>query len=222
MRACPRITRLAAGLALLVACKEPGGSPPDAGAPAEPPPAITVTAGRADLVYSYSTGGGAFATATTIDAIPEGSRRSVVVTDLSLTPDQRQAGRFVYLADLSRARPDGTYPVAIASRYGFESGLTGAGSSTVAGAKGAGVVVYTTSWCGVCRRAKALLTSLGVRFVEKDIEASRSAAEELAAKAQRAGIQPGGVPVIDVGGVLLQGLDEATLRAVLTEKGLLD
>jgi glutaredoxin len=81
--------------------------------------------------------------------------------------------------------------------------------------------MYSASWCGVCKKAKRLLDQWGVRFVEKDVEASRAAQEELARKAASAGIQPSGVPVIDVGGVLLQGLDETTLKNVLAQKGFL-
>ncbi|MEN3142226.1 glutaredoxin domain-containing protein [Ochrobactrum sp. WV_118_8] len=34
------------------------------------------------------------------------------------------------------------------------------------------VLLYVTSWCPYCRRAKALLTKKGVAFTEVDIEAS--------------------------------------------------
>ena len=33
------------------------------------------------------------------------------------------------------------------------------------------VLIYTTSWCPFCRRAKALLQEKGVAFTELDIEA---------------------------------------------------
>lgn len=188
----------------------------------EAPPPIRVTQDRKDLIFSYAKeDGSGFESATSIDAVPESARRAVVVTDLSLSPDQRNAGRYVYIADLRAPRADGTYPVATASRYGFEASLAAGTSTASGGGAGREVVVYSASWCGVCKQAKRLLKSWNVNFVEKDIEASKSAAEELAKKAQVAGIRPGGVPVIDVGGVLLQGLDESTLRSVLKEKGLL-
>jgi glutaredoxin len=212
--------------ALLGACTKDRPSPGGGTGEAKPaieeklPPEITVSAARKDLVFGYPAEGGAFKTASSIDEVPESARRSVVVTDLSLTPEQRQSGRYVYIADLRTVRADGTYPVAIASRYGFEAKLTGTSTASGTGG-GGGVVVYSAAWCGVCKQAKRLLKSWGVPFTDKDIEASRSAAEELAAKARSAGIQPGGVPVIDVGGLLLQGLDEGTLRGALREKGLL-
>jgi len=202
-----------------LACTQNEG-PRDAGAEASPPPPVQVRADREDLVFSYlAEDGRTFETATRIRDVPEGARRTVVVTDLSLSPEQRQAGRYVYLADLRAPRDDGTFPVALASRYGFE-----AGTSTVAGVApraSDAVIVYSASWCGVCKKAKRVLDAWGVAYVEKDIEASRAAAEELAAKAAAAGFRPGGVPVIDVGGTILQGLDERSLRAALEAKKLL-
>ncbi len=183
------------------------------------PPELSLKGDRADLIYSYSKDGGkTFQTASKIDQIPKEARKSVVVTDLSLSPDKRQAAKYVYLADLSAPREDGSYPVAVASRYGLEAK---AAEGAAAPGESQGVVVYSTAWCGVCKKAKRLLKSWSVPFTEKDIEASASAQRELAQKAQAQGINPGGVPVIDVGGILLQGLDERTLKAALKQKGLL-
>jgi glutaredoxin len=181
----------------------------------EPPAPLTLRGDRTDLIFSYTTDGKRFETATSIDAVPATARKAVVVTDLSLTPEARQSARYVHVADLTSARADGTYPVAVASRHAFELASTATSSAAVSD----GVVVYSASWCGVCKKTKRLLDAWGVRYVEKDIEASETARAELAAKSRAAGIQPSGVPVIDVGGVLLQGLDEAALRAALEQKG---
>lgn len=198
-------------------CKsEVPASATDAGPPA-PPPEIRVSADRTDLVFTYEADGGKFETASSISSVPEGKRQRVVVTDLSLTPAQRQASRYVYVADLSAPRADGTFAVSVSSRYGFESTTASAPDGSETGQ----VVVYSASWCGVCQKAKQLLTDWRVPFVEKDVEASRKAAEELAYKAQRAGVAPRGVPVIDVAGELMLGLDEASLRESLRSKGLL-
>lgn len=78
-----------------------------------------------------------------------------------------------------------------------------------------GVVVYSTSWCGYCRKAKAWLTKKGIAFTERDIEKDPGAAEELAGKAQKAGVKPGGVPVIDARGTLVLGFDEQRLEQLL-------
>lgn len=186
----------------------------------EMPPEIVVSSARSDLVFGYrDPESGRLVTTSSLAAIPEAARSEVVVTDLSLTPAQRRADRFIYVADVRTARDDGTFPVAIASRYGFQASTPN--PSEGAARQAQGVVVYTTSWCGVCKKAKSLLRSWGVTFTERDIEASKSAATELQEKARAAGVSPSGVPVIDVAGTLLTGLDERTLRSVLEQKGLL-
>src|ERR1700704_2745045 len=98
--------RRSLGLAILLfcfplGCKEDGRKADEKAkeAPGEPPPAIRVSADRKDLVFSYASEGG-FSTATALEQIPDASRRAVVVTDLSLTPEQRQSGRYIYIADL--------------------------------------------------------------------------------------------------------------------------
>ena len=195
---------------------------PPSGAAAAAPLEVVVTSSRTKLLYSYQSGS-RFITATKISDIPLDSRQQVVVTDLSLSPSERQAGKFIYLADLRKPRNDGTYPVAISSRYGLEAQLSGTRTSSgTVSVSDERVIVYTTSWCGVCKKALRLLKQWGVPHQEKDIEGSRKAQRELAAKAQAAGIQPGGVPVIDVAGNLMQGLDETTLRAQLQASGFLN
>ena len=83
------------------------------------------------------------------------------------------------------------------------------------------VVVYTTSWCGYCKKTKAALSRWGVRYIEKDVEASPDAQRELDTKAARLGIKANSVPFIDVDGVLLQGYDERELRKTLKQSGIL-
>ncbi|MBE2247950.1 MAG: hypothetical protein IAE78_00285 [Myxococcus sp.] len=77
------------------------------------------------------------------------------------------------------------------------------------------VIVYTTSWCGYCRKAKAFLTARKVFFTEKDIEKDPEASKELAQKAAAAGVRPQGVPVIDVRGRLVLGFDQNALEGAL-------
>lgn len=81
--------------------------------------------------------------------------------------------------------------------------------------KSDGVIIYTTTWCGYCKKAKAYLKKRGVDFVEKDVEKDAEAAEELAQKAATANVKPSGVPVIDVRGKLILGFDEPALAAAL-------
>jgi glutaredoxin len=101
----------------------------------------------------------------------------------------------------------------------LEAALKSRSSGAMGGAGPAsgssGVVIYTTAWCGFCKKAKAFLKQHKVAFVERDVEKDAGANEELAQKAARAGVRPGGVPVIDVRGELVIGFDQARLERLL-------
>jgi glutaredoxin len=75
------------------------------------------------------------------------------------------------------------------------------------------IIMYATAWCPYCRRARKLLNSLDVEWVEKDIEKDRDAAREFIAKAGRGA----GVPVIDFDGTLLRGFNQHKIRRLVTE-----
>ena len=77
------------------------------------------------------------------------------------------------------------------------------------------IVLYSTDWCGVCKKAKKFMQKQGLIFTEKDIEKDKKAAQELQAKLQRAGQSSRGVPVIDVGGQLMMGFDPNRLLALV-------
>ena len=75
---------------------------------------------------------------------------------------------------------------------------------------GVPVVVYTTSWCPVCRRAKAWLRSNGIAYEERDIEASSEYARKIRLLNPRASI-----PTFDVDGDVAIGFSEGQLTAML-------
>ena len=66
-------------------------------------------------------------------------------------------------------------------------------------AGGGRVTMYSTSWCGYCRRARQYFRAEGIPFTEHDIEAS--------ARARRAynRLGGGGVPLLKVGGRTMNG-----------------
>lgn len=82
-------------------------------------------------------------------------------------------------------------------------------SSATAGGEAAPVVtLYSTSWCGWCRKSRELMQSLGIAFVERDVERDAQAA------ADKARLAPGsGVPVLVRGGEIVRGFSEAAIRA---------
>lgn len=75
------------------------------------------------------------------------------------------------------------------------------------------IVLYMTSWCGYCRKARKLLDDLDANFVEKNIEKDREAALEFRKKAGRGS----GIPVIDFDGTIVRGYN-AKLIKELAEK----
>jgi|GEM_PF-6920575 len=75
------------------------------------------------------------------------------------------------------------------------------------------IVMYSTSWCPYCRKARKLLNELDIEWVEKDIERDREAAREMIKKAGRGA----GVPVIDFDGTLLRGYNPDKIRRLAEE-----
>ena len=65
------------------------------------------------------------------------------------------------------------------------------------------VVMYTTSWCPYCERARQLLNSKGVAFEDIDIEASPDKRDEMQARSGRRS-----VPQIFVGSTHVGGSDD--------------
>jgi glutaredoxin len=72
------------------------------------------------------------------------------------------------------------------------------------------VIVYTTSWCPVCRQAKGWLNSNGVAYEERNIETSTEYARKMKALNPR-----GSIPTIDIDGDILVGFAESTLSSTL-------
>ncbi|RJO71134.1 MAG: DUF4124 domain-containing protein [Myxococcales bacterium] len=72
------------------------------------------------------------------------------------------------------------------------------------------VELYTTAWCGVCRRARAFLQSKGVPFTEYDIEK-----DEQAAKRKKELGAGNGVPVAVINGKTVLGFSSASYENAL-------
>ncbi len=64
-----------------------------------------------------------------------------------------------------------------------------------------GVTLYTTEWCGVCKRAKAFMKANNVPFSEWDVEKSDFGAAKFRQMGGR------GVPLITVGSQKMMGFD---------------
>jgi glutaredoxin-like YruB-family protein len=72
------------------------------------------------------------------------------------------------------------------------------------------VVVYTTSWCGWCRKTLAYLDQNGVDYENRDIEADDAWREELEEKTGSTSI-----PVVEIDGEIIRGYDPGRMRKLL-------
>lgn len=76
-------------------------------------------------------------------------------------------------------------------------------------------MLYSRPGCGACEAARAYLRQRGIPFVEKNVQSDPAAARELAAKAARKGVPSNVVPILDVNGELVVGLDTRKLERLL-------
>jgi glutaredoxin len=210
----------------LAAC-EPERPP----APQTPPAAAQAPAsddaffqpGEDAVVLTFAADRGTFADSSKIEDVPEGSRGLVRVT---LVGGRSAPPGKVWVANLD-APQDGRYALSTVDRAMFEELALGQGHTSKVDlpegleppsqpvAPAGGIIVYKTDWCGVCKKVESYLARKGVAYEAKDIEKDRTAAAELQAKAQKAGVRTGSVPVIDVGGELIVGFDRARLEKLL-------
>ncbi len=230
------VTTITVALALVAltfgGCRKAKPPAPSRSVQASQLPPIKVRASKEMLLTYYSSTKQGFDTASKVDDIPEKRRGWVRVVDLKTKPGHRQDHELVYVADLRKAKKDGTFHYLVMSRAGFEAAAQNRASggaaephpakqpssTTASSAKSAKVVLYSTSWCPACKSARRWLKENKVPFVEKDIEQDSEAAAELMSKAQKAGVATSGVPVLDVAGTLVQGFNPAQVLSLLGGK----
>ena len=73
------------------------------------------------------------------------------------------------------------------------------------------VILYATSWCGYCRKTRALFEEQGIAYTEFDIETSDEGRRRYEA------LNGEGVPVIDIGGTVIRGFDRDEIMAALSQ-----
>jgi glutaredoxin len=207
---------LAVVAVVLVGCTKPaadGASSSNETAEAVAPDGPVVRADATNLLFSFVDSAGRVQAVPAVADVPEAVRKRVLVVDLSKTPEQRQAHRYAWFADLTVANADGSYPVVVVSRYDGATQKTGASSLPPPDGS---VVVYSAEWCGYCKKAKAWMTSKGVPFIERDVDKTPGAQQELQAKLKAAGVPGGGIPVVDWAGSIVVGFDVAAFEKLLT------
>lgn len=157
--------------------------------------------------------------------VPDRARGLVRVT---LLDGRRAPAGMSYVVNLDGANDTGGYaletiPVDMFEELALGRGLSSAVvlpgdlSAPPAAPPAEDVVVYKTDWCGVCKKLTAYLDKRGIPYVARDIEKDVGAAAELKAKADKAGVPTGSVPVVDVEGTLMVGFDRERLERMLTK-----
>ena len=73
--------------------------------------------------------------------------------------------------------------------------------------------IYSTPECPHCKAAKAFFKANKIEFEDIDVSKNQEAAKEAQEKSGQTG-----VPVIDIGGKIIIGFDEAKLRDALNLK----
>jgi len=177
---------------------------------ATPPAPLTITRSSTGIWYRYiDPSTGAVSTATTLGEVPEGARAQVVVyQEAHPTPPGWEQ-----VVDLSKALPVTTTP-----RRGFSLQTRRGDSAPTARRRRGEVVLFSTTWCGYCRKARDFLKAERVPFSEFDVEKDPKARPRMAALAKSAGVSPAslkGVPIIFVGNHAMSGFDKPRLKKLL-------
>ena len=222
---------------LLFLVAEAGCSPAPAVRPGPPPiplaPApVTIAPERKDVVFRYfDPASGETRSATSVEAIPEAARREVVVFD----PNVRDVPGWDQVADLTKGLPAATHPVHdfafVAVRV---AGHAGGGS---AGAGGAGlapradlvpdtppgtapheIIMFSTSGCGYCAKARRFFADHQIPFSEYDLDNNPGAPQKLSELGRKAGLGPRelqGVPIFFIDGRPILGWDRQQIASIL-------
>ncbi len=77
------------------------------------------------------------------------------------------------------------------------------------------VVLFGTTWCGYCRKARNFFAENNIAYCEYDVEASAANQQTFTE------LGGNGVPLIVIGEEKLDGFNESALRRALRNKGLL-
>lgn len=73
----------------------------------------------------------------------------------------------------------------------------------------AGVILYSTSWCGACKQAKAFLNQNDIAYFEYDVEKSDEGRRQFVALGGR------GVPLIVIDGTVIKGYNPVEMKRLL-------
>jgi glutaredoxin len=81
-------------------------------------------------------------------------------------------------------------------------------AKSASGASSSGVTMFSTVWCGYCKKARAYFASKGIAYAEIDVEKSEDGQRRYKE------LGGGGVPIILVGNRMMQGFSEGAFEAL--------
>lgn len=76
------------------------------------------------------------------------------------------------------------------------------------------VIMYMTSWCPYCAKARNFLRSLDVHLIEYNVERDKNKREEMLGKSGGST----GVPLIDVEGTIIRGYNPDALKSAIERR----
>jgi len=151
--------------------------------------------------YRYMDAGGSLHFVDSLERVPEAFRASA--RPLSMSAEKAHAA-----PSLTRAAASS----AAAKRRPFSGSGAAVQPPAARARRGAssGVVVYTTSWCGWCRKTIAWLNEQGVDYENRDIERNPAWRDELIEKTGGTSI-----PVVEIDGELIRGFSPGRMAELL-------
>jgi len=231
-------------LLVAAACKDkqspPSGEDPTGAKPTstELPP-LEVKDDTPNLLLTWIDDKGDFHVVQKVQDVPEPGRGEVRVVS---TTREEGTGKLVYVADLTKKSPDGTYPVKVMARSEWDEkgasrrkarlealapppSASAAPSALASGSAGPAptappkvpankvvAIIYGAEWCKPCHDAAAYLKQRGVTVIEKDVDADDAAQAEMQKKLERVKMPGASIPVIDVMGQILVGFSPRALE----------
>jgi len=192
-----------------------------------------------NILYTYMDEKGQYVSVEKSTDVPDPCRNDVIIINLNLPPEARQADVKVLVADLE-TRDGLGFKLRLEDRASFENSLKlkrkwrispirqqaqmpqSAGTAPQILPNSDEIILYGASWCGYCKQAKKYLHQKGVKFREEDIEKNPQASVEMQQKCAAAKIQCNGVPVIDFKGVMIPGFDRATIDRLIASPPIKD